>query len=337
MRPDRDPENEDAPEDQSEGVKQPGQRDSSTGYRRKAIGFFAMLSSDIFSNPKIVEAGPHGTLVFVHALCRNAARERTGVLPASDLAPGYVSRQLGISREEANQALLACVRVGLLDVADDTDEIHICGWDESWKRGPLTEAERIRKQSYRDRKRQAEEEKNPRPKKRDKTQTQNRGVRDKSRTGSDGGWGLAPGEPLRPPRSAKETEDAQDLVRAIGRYTGSNYRTHEESDHLVWLMRAKGYPKLHLEALAAHTCDESGSGWASKTNSEGAFYMRRNCTVFGIFSEKNVRQQMSIAVGCVLDGDLDGYTPPDSDKKSYGADLRERLAAFEKSREAKAK
>jgi hypothetical protein len=286
---------------------------------RRNVGFFAMVASDIWNNPKIVSAGTHGALVYIFALTRNAARGRTGAIPVVDLAPAYLARQLGISVDEAEAAGQLCAKVDLLSW--DGDEVLIVGWDDSWKRGPLTEAERVRKADYRERQK-SQNQKNQRKKERERPDT-NKSVRDISRTPQDCGWGPSLSSPLSPVPSKPEAEAASKVIARIHSYTGRHYTGAAETQHVVWLLR-KGYLPLHLEALAAYVCDDNGRGWLNKEDSNGSFYMRDKCHPFGVFTEKNVREQLASAVAAVVGGELDAEK------------LRADLVAFEQAKKAKA-
>jgi hypothetical protein len=284
---------------------------------------FAMLVSTFFNNPKIVEAGPIAALVFIFALLRNAERERTGILPASDLAPRYVARQVGISEQEAIQALQRCQEVDLLEL--DGESAFICGWDERWKRAALTVAERERKAAYRQRKAEKTEKADPRRRGR----SRERADTDKRRVSMDKSMDK-PGQgvwvPLNPPRSKGEEERADKIIAQIAAYTSNGYRTNDERDHVVKLLRA-GHFDLHLEALAAYTCDDEGQGWLNREDNNGSHYMRAHCVPIRIFSEKNVREQLTAALAAVCNDDLSWDHN----------DLRARLKAFEAERAAKAR
>lgn len=110
---------------------------------------FAKLDPFFFGNRKIMRAGRNGRDVFLFALCMNAQRGALGFIPAADLEPWYVARQLGIPQEDAEDGVTNAVTAGLLSI--DGERIVILGWGEDWSRkGPLPRAE-IQK-NYRERK-----------------------------------------------------------------------------------------------------------------------------------------------------------------------------------------
>lgn len=289
--------------------------------RRPSVGgMFAMLVSTFFSNPKVVEAGPIAALVFIFALLRNAERDRTGILAASDLAPRYVARQIGISEQEASQALQRCQEVDLLEL--DGDTVFICGWDERWKRAALTVGERERKAAYRQRKAEKTEKADPRGRGRSRERDTDKRRVSMDRSMDKSGQGVW--VPLDPPPSKAEGERANKIIAQIGSYTGHGYISSQEREHVVRLLRA-GHLDLHLEALAAFMCDEGGANWLNKEDGNGTYPMRAHCVPFRIFSEKNVRELIAAAVGAARNGDL-----------LSAGELTKRLQAFEAERAKKA-
>lgn len=114
--------------------------------RRKPITY-AIVTADIWSNPKICKAGPMGALAFVFALTRNAAHGRLGVFPNSEFEPWYIARQTGLDHAEAELGRSRAFEAGLLGESDG--QVCIVGWSEEWKRADLTAAESERKRRYR--------------------------------------------------------------------------------------------------------------------------------------------------------------------------------------------
>lgn len=108
---------------------------------------WAKLDPGFYSNRKVIRAGRNGREVFVFALCVNASRGAKGSIPASDLEPWYVARQLGISEDDAMDGVTRALDAGLL--VRDGDEVQISGWDSDWSRRPATRGE-IQK-AYRER------------------------------------------------------------------------------------------------------------------------------------------------------------------------------------------
>lgn len=146
IRPPPDPENDDAPEDQSGDAKQRNQDKTSTR-RRKPIPFFAIVASDIWGNSKVMRAGADGALEYIFALTQNAQRGRTGTFPAKDFEPWYLARVLGMDEQRAEHARQRCVDAGLLAI--DGDMVRIVGWDDQWSRDELTAQERETKRAER--------------------------------------------------------------------------------------------------------------------------------------------------------------------------------------------
>lgn len=101
---------------------------------------FAKLDGTFWSNPKVIRAGLHGACVFLHAMCQNATRGGSGSIPATDMEPWFVARQLGISEGEAMIAIKAACHAQLVTCHDD--RVTLNGWDSEWARRPLTDAER---------------------------------------------------------------------------------------------------------------------------------------------------------------------------------------------------
>lgn len=108
--------------------------------KRRADIIFAKLDPGFLSNRKILRAGRNGRDVYIHVLCQNAARGGHGWIPAEDLEPWYVARQLGLSEEDAVDGIQRACNAGLVTCNDDV--VTICGWDDEWARRPLTSAER---------------------------------------------------------------------------------------------------------------------------------------------------------------------------------------------------
>lgn len=287
-------------------------------YKRKPIGPFAIVSAELYANRKIRKAKSLGCQVFVFALTRNAARGRTGVLDAAELEAEYVADMLQISVQEAEEGVQLAIAAGLLTYEPEADQISINGWDETWARAPMTEAERERKATYREKKKTENQ-----TKKEDREQTQTQKKRSPGRVRDMSGTGVF--VPLSPPITAQEKQVAESLMSAISAYTGHGYSSGLERDRIAELLRA-GHLPLHLEALAVYTCHSDGAGWYDRTDKDGHHNMRAHCCPMRIFSGKNVRDQLSMAVGTVMRGDL--YNTEE---------LTARLKAFEIERARKGK
>lgn len=289
--------NKDAPEDQSGDAKERNQDQTST-VRREPIPPFAMVTVDIWQNPKICKAGPFGTLGYLFALTKNAEHGRKGFFPASAIEPWYLARQLGLSAEEATQAVSRMVEAQLVEIDHVTEVCYVLGWDEKYARRSLTETEarqlRRRKNKPPAASPDSGEKKTKKEKKEHRTQTQKQSSPGNARTVSGQGvWGLGD-EDLFPEMTEFEGEMVDAICNAIAHYTGVTSYTIAEGEHVAWLIRG-GYDPAELERFAAYICDENGAGWAVRDDKEGRLYMKPHCTPFGIFTEKNMRNQWSAA------------------------------------------
>ena len=63
---------------------------------------FAKLDPAIHRNPKVRKAGRLGREVFIFALCVNADRGATGIIPADYLEPWFLADALQITEAEAS-------------------------------------------------------------------------------------------------------------------------------------------------------------------------------------------------------------------------------------------
>lgn len=259
--------------------------DAQAGVRRRIpIGMFAMVAADIWSNPKIVTAGPLGALVYIFLLTRNAQRGRLGFFPAVDATPSYVARQLGLAEQAAHDAIRACVDAELVEIHEDS--LHLLGWDETWARSSLTEtqARMLRKRKMKteiekDREKQKQKKKSP-----DKVRTQS-------------GPSVAP--PLDPPMSKEEEVRALKIIQRLHEYTGATFTHRGEREQIVTLLRGKGpigVTDAQLEALAVYTADSGGLGWLNKCDPEGNHYMRGNLNVACVFSQKHIAKHLCTAI-----------------------------------------
>lgn len=109
--------------------------------------WYVKLDSGFFSNPKAIKAGRLGRELFLFVLCSHATRGATGAVPSADVEPWYLAHRLGMTDQEAAEALVLACDAGLLQ--RDTDCVRIVGWDESWRRSSATNAER--QAAYRER------------------------------------------------------------------------------------------------------------------------------------------------------------------------------------------
>lgn len=100
---------------------------------------FAKLDPFFFGNRKIMRAGRNGREVFLFALCMNAQRGATGIIPSADLEPWYVAHQLAIPEADARDGVTSAVTAGLLEI--NGASITIRGWDGDWSRRAKTRAE----------------------------------------------------------------------------------------------------------------------------------------------------------------------------------------------------
>lgn len=111
---------------------------------------FAKMAADLDQNPKVRRAGRNGREVYLFVLRRVAALRAQGVVPVSNVDPGYVSDILQMTEDEAEAGLTACLRPwrsfgggeepGLLEIRGG--EVFVCGWSDDWGRSPMTGAER---------------------------------------------------------------------------------------------------------------------------------------------------------------------------------------------------
>jgi hypothetical protein len=117
--------------------------------RPPRIPSFAIVASDLWTNPKVFEASPDGVLVFVFALTQNAKRGRTGRFPASDIAPRLVAHLVFRDADElrAKCAIDSAVAARLLDI--QPLEAFVCGWDEEWQRDELNAQQALVRAKYR--------------------------------------------------------------------------------------------------------------------------------------------------------------------------------------------
>lgn len=109
---------------------------------------FAKLDASFFSNRKIMRAGRNGRDVYLFVLCQNQVRGANGCIPASDLDPWYLARQLGMTEKEAAEGVKSAKDAGLIEVTKGS--VSIAGWDDEWARRSLPPSEK--QQRYRDRK-----------------------------------------------------------------------------------------------------------------------------------------------------------------------------------------
>lgn len=125
---------------------------------------FAKLDPAIHRNPKVRKAGRLGREVFIFALCVNADRGATGIIPADYLEPWFLADALQITEAEAKEGLDRAVVAKLIELCPDMSG-RLSGWDdEEWGRsrgGSMTEAERKKAQRERDRAERAAKEKQP--------------------------------------------------------------------------------------------------------------------------------------------------------------------------------
>jgi hypothetical protein len=77
--------------------------------------------------------------VFCFLLRRNALLELDGEIPATNVSPEYLARQLDMPVTEARDGVTAAVTSGL--IAIEGDVVRFVGWDEGWQ-GPRSDAER---------------------------------------------------------------------------------------------------------------------------------------------------------------------------------------------------
>jgi len=272
-------------------------------YRRKAIGVFAIVTPEIYSNPKVRKSGPYGLVTFQFALTRNAARGRTGAIPASDMEPWYIADQTMISLQQAEEGLQRAIAADLLypDIEGETEVIRIDGWDETWARQAINDSERrVRdreKQKQREKQNQTENQKESET----KTQTQKKRSPDKSGQGS-GVWDLAR------PATKAESDQAAKILRRLTEYTGNPWTSGQERNLVVGLLRSNHNP-LHLECLVAYQCDDDGRGFLNRTDSDGHYHLRQHLVPFKIFDEKTIREHLAAAVGWVSGGGLDTTDP----------------------------
>lgn len=114
------------------------------------------FDAGFFSNRKVIRAGRDGRDVYQHVLCCNALRNADGEVPAGDVEPWYVARQMGITPDEASQGLAAAIAAGLLVTRGNA--IAIVGWDPSWSTQRQSRADIQR--NYRERKKKEQEAQN---------------------------------------------------------------------------------------------------------------------------------------------------------------------------------
>lgn len=115
---------------------------------------FAKLDPAIHRNPKVRKAGPLGREVFIFALCVNADRGATGIIPADYLEPWFLADALQRTEAEAKEGLDRAIAARLIVLCPDMSG-RLSGWDdEEWGRsrgGSMTEAERKKAQRERER------------------------------------------------------------------------------------------------------------------------------------------------------------------------------------------
>jgi hypothetical protein len=117
--------------------------------RPPRIPAFAIVASDLWTNPKVFEATPDGVLVFIFALTQNAKRGRTGKFPASELAPRLVAHLVFRDLDETRAAKAIDSAIASRLLAVDADEVFVCGWDEEWQRDELNAQQALVRAKYR--------------------------------------------------------------------------------------------------------------------------------------------------------------------------------------------
>lgn len=251
------------------------EQESPPARKRRGLYSYAIVSSDIWNNPKVCKAGPLGAFVFVFALTRNAQHGRLGVFPASEFEPWYLSRVLGLSGTDAELARAACLSANL--VAEAEEQIHIVGWSEEWKRADLTAAESERKRAYRlkistdakiripEKKTEEKEEKREEERKRDMSQN----VRDMSGTKTRGkGKAASYTEP--------ELASVAVVLGKLGARNGVQYQASKEHTRLIVARLRDGYTEMDLRKIIGYCATELE--WATKDNMRA--YLRPE-TLFG--------------------------------------------------------
>lgn len=121
---------------------------------------FAKLAPNVRRHPKCRDAGRDGTDVFIHALCVNAERGATGVVPAIYMRARFIREEVQFdSEKQAADAIAAAVAADLIELLPDGSAL-IVGWDEEeWGRSrdaeSMTEADRkkVQRQKAREQKR----------------------------------------------------------------------------------------------------------------------------------------------------------------------------------------
>jgi hypothetical protein len=115
------------------------------GTKRRGVQW-SKLASDFYSNRKIRRAGRNGRDVFLFVLCRNAGTGLSGSISVDDLDVTYLADILMITQDDAKEGIDRAVEAKLIRI--DEEEVIICGWDDQWSKGSLTEAEgrRMRRQ-----------------------------------------------------------------------------------------------------------------------------------------------------------------------------------------------
>lgn len=244
----------------------------------KRIPFFAIVASDMFDNAKVAALSPTGKLVWIHALLRNASSGRTGFLSASNFTPAFLARQTGASPQEAATGLCECVEVGLLG-RDDDGTVCILGWGEKWKRAALTEADRVRKAEYRERKALSPEDQ------REENESKNKSkrvhgpvhgqVQDESSAAPSAGGSRSKSKPKYAP---EELESVRVVLEKLSKQNGVRYTGTEEHKRLIVAQLRLGVTEMDLRAVVGYVADELHGGWKNKPEMVG--YLRPE-TLFG--------------------------------------------------------
>ena len=225
-------------------AEEPGAR------RRTAIGLYAILSVEFFSNHKVRKAGRMtalGPFVYAFALTRNAKHGRTGSFPATELEPWFLADQLQIGEPEAAAALEACVGVELLAV--DGKLAIVCGWDEAWARRSLTESEaRVLRRNREPEIQIQKETKKENPRARERRESKNKRNPDTSGQSPDSvRTPSLPPSPARALRVVSLPEAPEGKNNDAPLSSGASGRTQTEIDLLVsttWAYAAQAHGRL---------------------------------------------------------------------------------------------
>lgn len=246
----------------------------------KRIPFFAIVASDMFDNPKVAALSPAGKLVWIHALLRNASSGRTGFVSASNFSPAFMARQTGTSHQEAATGLAECIEVGLLG-REGVGEVCILGWDEKWKRAALTEADRVRKAEYRDRKAHDPVPEEPEIRDQNKNKSKSKRVpgpvhgqvQDKDSATPPAGGSRARSKPK---FTLAELESVRVVLEKLSKQNGVRYTGTDAHKQLIVNQLRLGVAEMDLRAVVGYVADELG--WKNKPEMVG--YLRPE-TLFG--------------------------------------------------------